>query len=78
MERMGFIGQGGVMAAAKKPVKRSINLRRQRRSTVTKFHEDDTLTAEWDHREQSWKLLIESANGLQIHHERLTLPKESR
>ncbi len=66
------------MTAGKKPVKRSINLRRQRRSKVTKFHEDDTLTAEWNHKDQEWKLLIESANGLQISHERLTLPHESR
>ncbi len=63
------------MAAAKKQVKRSVNLRRQRRSTVTGFDPGDKVIAEWDREKWEWRLLIESANGIQIDHERLTSDK---
>lgn len=61
-----------------KHVKRSVNLRRQRRSTVTGFHPGDKVTAEWDRVEMEWKLWVESANGIRIDHVHLTFPKESR
>jgi hypothetical protein len=54
------------------PKVRRANLRRSKVTTVTGFSPGDRLMAAWDAKKQSWKLIVESANGLLIAHSDLT------
>lgn len=53
-------------------LKRSATLRRNRRTTVQGLVPGDTITTVFDAENWEWRLLIESANGVVIRHERLT------
>lgn len=52
--------------------KRCVTLRRGRRTTVDGLTAGDTIQTVFDAKNWEWRLLIESANGLTIRHERLT------
>jgi hypothetical protein len=54
--------------------RRSVSLRRSRVTTVTGFAPGDTVRTVWSDVLHEWQVIVESANGLQIEHRRLTLP----
>lgn len=57
--------------AALKPRKvRHLNLRRAKKTKVTNLEPSDVVIAAFD--DSGWRLTVESANGVQIEHIRLT------
>lgn len=54
---------------------RRANLRRNRVTTVTGFAPGDKVVAIWDSERREWRLVVESANGLRIDHNRLTFER---
>jgi hypothetical protein len=52
--------------------RRRANLRRKRRTVLTNFQPTDKVTAEWDNDKREWALVVDSENGVQIDHSRLT------
>lgn len=65
--------------AAKQLAKRKpVNLRKSRRTTLTGLNPDDRVVAQFDAINHEFRLLVETNNGVQILHERLTpLPPPS-
>lgn len=51
---------------------RTVNLRRNRLTTVSGLQSGDTVTPVWDADKWEWRLLIKSRNGVVIRHVRLT------
>jgi hypothetical protein len=62
---MGAIVPNGVF-------KRTANLRRNRKTTISKLREGDVVTAEFDAEKHEWRLRIESSDAPKINHERVT------
>ena len=56
----------------RKPKRRTVNLRRHRMTTVSNLQPGDRVTPIWDAEKWEWRLLIESENGVEISHIRLT------
>ena len=66
-------GDGAVMDGNKKRAKRSVNLRRNRRTTI---FNPEKVTTVWDDERREWKIIVESANAT-IEHSRLTDEKRT-